>query len=125
MAIAESLARMGRTLLGVIHTRLELISVEVEEELVRLASYLVLALIALFCGGIALLLLILFVVVLFWDSYRTEVLCLLILLFGGAAAGLGWYLRRAWRNKPRLLAHSLSELREDARTLQGDSDDQD
>jgi uncharacterized membrane protein YqjE len=117
MAILESLARLTGNLLGIVQTRLELVSVEVEEELARYASYLLTLLIALFCAGIAVLLAILLLVAVFWDSHREAVLLCLILLFGGGAVGLGLYLRTALRNKPRLLGHTLAELSKDTSAL--------
>jgi uncharacterized membrane protein YqjE len=117
MAIAESLARLAGTLLTTVHTRLELISVEVEEELVRFSSYLLLALVTLFFAGIAVLLGIFLVVSLFWDTHRTAALLILIGTFSGLAIALAWWLKQAIRKKPRLLAFSLGELKKDAATL--------
>ena len=126
MTIADSLARLAGTLLGTLHTRLELISVEVEEEIARYSSYLLWAVVALFCAGIAILLAILLIVVMFWDSHREAVLLLLIGMFAGIAIYLGWWLRAAMRNKPRLLGCSLEELKRDTSTLRGvvDTDEQ-
>lgn len=117
MAIADSLARLAGTLLGTLHTRLELITVEVEEEMARYSSYLLWIVVALFCAGIAVLLSILLLVVLFWDHHREAVLLTLIGVFTGIAAYLGWWLRAAMREKPRLLAYSLEELKRDTSTL--------
>lgn len=117
MAIVDSLARLAATVLETLHTRLELISVEVEEEMARYSSYLLWIVVALFCAGIAILLAILLVVVLFWDSHREAVLLSLIGVFAGIAIFLGWWLRESMRNKPRLLAYSLEELKRDTATL--------
>ncbi|MDO8177646.1 MAG: phage holin family protein [Undibacterium sp.] len=126
MAIADSLARLAGTLLGTLHTRLELISVEVEEEMARYSSYLLWTVVALFCAGIAILLAILLIVVMFWDSHREAVLLSLIGMFAGIAIYLGWWLRTAMRNKPRLFGYSLEELKRDTATLRGvvDTDEQ-
>lgn len=119
MAILDSLARLAASLLETLHTRLELISVEVEEEMARYSSYLLWIVVALFCAGIAVLLAILLVVVIFWDSHREAVLLTLIGLFAGVALYLGWWLRESMRNKPRLLGHTLDELKRDTSTLRG------
>ncbi|MES2105796.1 MAG: phage holin family protein [Pseudomonadota bacterium] len=122
MAILDSIARLATTLLDILQTRLELVSVEVEEELARYATYLVLVLIALFCAGIAVLLCLLLVIALFWDSsYRLAVLFALIALFAGSSIGLGLWLRQALRSKPRLFAHTLAELGKDKSALQAGS----
>lgn len=123
MAIADSLAALAGTLLATLRTRLELISVELEEELARYCSYLLWSLVALFCGGIAVLLGILLIVALYWDSNRMAVLLTLIGLFGGLAIALALWLRIAMRNKPRLLASTLSELRKDSSALRPEPDE--
>jgi uncharacterized membrane protein YqjE len=117
MTIVDSLARLAATVLETLHTRLELISVEVEEEMARYSSYLLWSVVALFCAGIAILLAILLVVVLFWDSHREAVLLSLIGVFAGLALYLGWWLRESLRHKPRLLSYSLEELKRDTATL--------
>lgn len=123
MAIADSLAALAGTLLATLRTRLELISVELEEELARYASYLLWSLVALFCAGVAILLGILLIVALYWDSNRVLVLLTLIGLFGGLALALALWLRLAIRNKPRLLASTFSELRKDSSTLRAETED--
>ncbi|HTD05535.1 phage holin family protein, partial [Undibacterium sp.] len=90
-------------------------------ELARYATYLVVVLIAMFCAGIALLLGLLLIIALFWDSYRWQVLLLMIALFAGSALGLGLWLRRTLRSKPRLFAHTLAELGKDKSALQADN----
>ena len=117
MAIVDSLARLAATALETVHTRLELVSVEVEEEMSRYSSYLLWVVVALFCAGIAVLLGILLIVVIFWDSHREAVLLSLIALFASIALYLGWSLRESMRNKPRLLGYTLDELKRDTSTL--------
>ena len=121
MAIVDSLARLAATLLETVHTRLELVSVEIEEEMARYSSYLLWVVVALFCAGIAVLLSILLIVVIFWDSHREAVLLSLIAVFAGVALCLGWWLRDSMRNKPRLLGFTLDELRRDTSTLRSNS----
>ena len=117
MAIVDSLARLAATALETVHTRLELVSVEVEEEMSRYSSYLLWVVVALFCAGIAVLLGILLIVVIFWDSHREAVLLSLIGAFASIALYLGWWLRESMRNKPRLLGYTLDELKRDTSTL--------
>ncbi|WP_295760716.1 phage holin family protein [Undibacterium sp.] len=122
MAIVDSVGRLAGTLVGILHTRLGLIAVEVEEEMSRFSSYLLWSLVALFCGGIAVLLGVLLVVALFWDTHRIEVLMTLIALFAASAMILVWRLSKALKNKPRLLAYSLNELSKDVANLRGDAE---
>ncbi|AZP12912.1 phage holin family protein [Undibacterium parvum] len=121
MAIVDSVGRLAGTLVGILHTRLGLIAVEVEEEMSRFSSYLLWSLVALFCGGIAVLLGVLLVVALFWDTHRIEVLLTLIAVFTASALILAWRLSKALKNKPRLLAYSLNELSKDVANLRGDA----
>jgi uncharacterized membrane protein YqjE len=119
MAITDSLARLAGTLLATLHTRLELISVEIEEELACFSSYLLWSIVALGCAAIAVLLSILLIVALFWDSHRFLVLASLIVIFAGSALGLALWLHAAIRAKPRFLASSLDELQRDSAALYG------
>ena len=117
MAITDSIARLGASLIETLHTRLELASVEIEEEFGRYASYLLLALLGLFFGIITILLMVLLVLVMFWDQHRELALVCLIVLFSCACLGIFAYLKTAIKNKPRLLAASLGELQSDIDAL--------
>jgi len=63
------------------YTRLELLSTELEEERVRLSSMLVWALVALFCGGLGVVLATLFGVPALWDTHRLSALGIPAILF--------------------------------------------
>jgi uncharacterized membrane protein YqjE len=117
MAIIESITRMGATFVAILHTRAELMAIEVEEEAVRYFTYLLMALAAMFCTVIAVLLVILLIVAVYWDTHRIGVLLTLIGLFVLAAIILGLRIRASYRHKPRLLAHSLNELSKDISAL--------
>ncbi len=117
MAIAESISRLAATFVAIIHNRLELAAVEVEEELLRIFSSLLLSLVALFCLGMALSLAVLLLVVLFWDTHRIGVLITLMVVFSGSGLMIGLGVRKGYRHKPRLLADSLAELKKDINNL--------
>lgn len=117
MALTNSLARLAGGLLATLHTRLELITVEIEEELASFATFLLWSIVALACAGIAVLLGILLLVALFWDTHRYLVLLGLIAAFGGSALGLGLWLRATMQAKPRLLSATLDELKRDGAAL--------
>jgi uncharacterized membrane protein YqjE len=78
MALTETVGRIGTTLVAMLRTRLELAAVEAREEAQAMLGVLAWTLLAAFLGAGACLLLALFVVVLFWDSYR-------LLAIGGMA----------------------------------------
>lgn len=108
-----SLKRLAGTLLAIIQTRIELLSIELEEERLRVKQMLLYASVALFCFGMAIMLLTVFIVVLFWDSYRLQVVGGLCALFFVAGLMIWNALRRLAREKPRPFASSLAELAED------------
>ncbi len=113
LPIKEQFGRMASTLVAMLQTRLELASVELEEELVRFSIFFIATLIALFCAGVAVALLIFLVIALFWDTYRITVLLCLIGLFGAGSALVAAWVRRQFQNRPRLFEYSIAELRKD------------
>jgi uncharacterized membrane protein YqjE len=117
MAITDSIVRLGASLIETLHTRLELASVEIEEEFGRYGSYFLWSLLGLFCGVVTILLLIFLVLILFWDTHRELALFGLILIFGFATLGIMVYLKTTIKNKPRLLAATLNELQSDLQAL--------
>ncbi len=108
---------LAATLLAIAHTRLELLSTELEEQWEWLTSILVWALVALFCAGIGVALATLFVVVALWDTHRLLALGVLAILFLIGAAISWLVIRRRARAKPRLFAASLAELSKDHKEL--------
>lgn len=69
MALVDNFAKVAGTLLAIVKTRAELIAIELEEEWVRLLSYLLLSLSALFCLALTVFLAVILVIVLCWDSW--------------------------------------------------------
>lgn len=113
MSFTENAGRLGSTLVAMLQTRAELAAVEVEEESLRFLSYMVRALLALLLVGIAVVLGVFLVILLFWDSYRIESVVAVMALLLGGAAWLGWQVRRDIRNKPRLLGATIAEINKD------------
>jgi uncharacterized membrane protein YqjE len=118
MVLAESAARLAATLLTIVQTRLDLAATEVEEESLRYFTYLVLALAALFCMGLAIVLGTILLVVIYWESNRTGVLLALTMLFAVIGIALGIRVRSLFQQKPKLMKHTMSELARDADMLQ-------
>lgn len=108
-----SLKRLTGTLLAVIQTRLELLSNEFEEERLRIKQMFLYGCIALFFFGLSIMLLTVFIVVLFWDTYRLQVLGGLAALFFVAGLFFFFALRRLAQERPKLFAFSLAELSDD------------
>lgn len=113
----ESLKTLSASLIGIVHTRLELLSTDIAEEREHLIAFLLLALLALFCLGAGVLLLALLIVVAFWESHRLLALGGLTGLFLIAGAGMAWLALHKARTRPRLFAASLAELSRDRQHL--------
>ena len=107
----------ARTLLanltGLAHARLELLSVELQEELARLGLILLVALVCLFFVilGIAFATVALLIAV--GDEYRLAAATLFAVSFFVVGALSAAWMRRLSRAKPRVFDASLSELRRD------------
>jgi len=111
--LMESLKRMAGTLLVIFQTRLELFSIEMEEERLNIKQMLLYASIALLFFALAIILLTAFVVVVFWDSYRLQVLASFAGLYFVAGL-LAWNaLHRVANKKSQLFSASLAALADD------------
>lgn len=115
--LMESSKRVVGTLLAIFQTRLELLSNEIEEERLRVRQMFFYGSIALFFFGLSIMLLTVFIVVVFWDSYRLSVLGGLTALFFLAGLLVFNSLRNLSLERTKLFATSLSELEEDRARL--------
>lgn len=112
-----SVKNLAATLIAMGQTRLELLSNDIEEERAWLTSMLVWILIGLFFAALAIVLSTLFIVVIFWDSYRLQATGILICLFV-LGAGISWrVICNMSKNKPRIFSASLAELAKDREQL--------
>lgn len=124
MAISDSLSRVAASLLALVRNRLELAAVEFEEETLRLYTFLLRSLVSLIFLGIAISLLVVLVLVLFWDTHRVAVLLVLIAITGFLGLRIGLNAYAAYQHKPPLLNATLNELQKDMETLRAASKDQ-
>jgi len=115
--LLESLTTLAGTLVAIAHTRLDLLSADLEEERAHLLSLLVLTLAALFCLGIGVVLVTILLVVAFWDTHRLLALGALAGLYLVIGMGVWVFVLHKARTKPRLFAASLSELFKDRQQL--------
>ena len=115
--IFDSLTTLAGTLVGITHTRLDLLSADLDEERAHFFSLLVSSLVALFCLGIGVVLAMILLVIMFWDAHRLLSLGVIAGFFL-ACGSLAWVnATRKSRAKPRLFAASLSELAKDREQL--------
>jgi uncharacterized membrane protein YqjE len=113
MAFGAAVSRIGATLVAMVHTRLELAAVEAQEEARRLLGCLAWTLFAVFLAAGAALLAALFVVVLFWDSYRLLAIGGMAGLFALAAIAIAMKVKSGFESRPPLFQATLGELRND------------
>jgi uncharacterized membrane protein YqjE len=109
----HSLSNLLGTLIGIIHTRLELLTTELQEEVRQVGAILIWAFVAAFAAMMALFLAALAVIFIFWDTYRIVASVAMILLFIGVAVAAALMLRRKLRTKSPLLDDTLAELAKD------------
>lgn len=114
-----SLKKLTATLIAIVHTRIELLSTDLEEGRERLISLLAMTFVALFCLCFGMVLLAILVVVLFWDTHRLLALGTLTALFLLIGSVLGFMALRALKDMPRMFEASLAELVKDHQALDG------
>ena len=113
---SASIQRIARTLLAIVHNRLELLLVEVQEERLRLFETFLLAALAMVLGVMALVMVTFTLVILLWDQWRVAVLVSLSVLYVAATLAVYWRLRQRMRGGPSFSA-TLGELHKDKSCL--------
>lgn len=105
--------QLGASLIGIIHTRAELLLCEFERERMQVTRLLLLGVGALFFFALGMLTLTIFIIVLFWDSQRLLVIGALTVLYLIVGAGLAIVARNVAARGARPFATSVAELRKD------------
>jgi len=116
VGLLRSAQGLVATLLGLARTRLELLSVELQEALARLVLVMVGAVAAILLVALALGFGAVALVMAVAPEHRVAVAAGLAAAFLGAAALIAWRVRREARARP--FAASLAELERDARALE-------
>lgn len=119
MRLLAAAGRIAATLVAMVGTRLELAAVEFQEDAQRLLGYLAWTLLAVFLASGALLFVALFVIVLFWDSYRLAAIGGIAILFGAGAGLILMKVRSGLKNQASPFSGTLAELRKDVAYLRG------
>jgi uncharacterized membrane protein YqjE len=112
-----SLRRMLATLLELGSTRLELISVEVQEQIEYAAGVLLWGIAAIFFASLTVLLIAFTIVIAFWDEHRLLAAGLVTAAFGLIALTAIVVVRRRLRERPQFLSATAGELKRDAAAL--------
>ena len=109
----QSLNQFLATFVAIVHTRLELLTTELQEEVRQVGGILLWAFIAAFAAMMGLFLAALAVIFLFWDTHRLAASLAMIGLFILVAVVSGLILRHKLSTKPPLLDDTLAELAKD------------
>jgi uncharacterized membrane protein YqjE len=113
MAILAAAGRVASTLVAMVGTRLELAAVEFQEDARRLLGYLAWTLLAVFLAAGSIMLVVLFVILLFWDSYRLQAVAGMAVLLSLGAGLIVMSVRSKLNTQTPLFADTLAELRKD------------
>lgn len=117
MALTNHIAKIASTLLAMMKCRAELASVEFEDEWKRLLGYFIFSLFASFCIFLGILMGMLLIIVLCWDTYRIPAIagsCCFFLIIGIIAALI---VQSRIRHKPELLELTRKEIARDIARL--------
>jgi len=117
-SLLGSLRDLAKTFVALVQTRIEIFANDIDEERARLARVVVLAVVAAFCLGLAVVLLVLFVVVVFWDTNRLLAIGVIAGVFALGALAALVALRSAVRERPKFLSATLAELHKDEKGLE-------
>lgn len=115
--LVDSLTATAATVVAIVHTRLDLLSTDLEEEREHFVSLTLFALGAFFCLGVGVVLMVSLLVFSVWDSHRLLALGVLAAVFLGAGVGAIVVALKKVKAKPRLFSASLTELRKDRQWL--------
>lgn len=115
--LIASLGTLASTLLAILHTRLDLLCIDLEEERDHAFSLLLLTLTTLFILGIGTILAIITLAVLFWDTHRLLTLGTITGIFLVTGIGLSMFIVHKIKSRPRFLAASLAEIAKDSHLL--------
>lgn len=115
--LSASVRGLAATLVEVAQVRLELFSVEAQEEVLRIAGMLVYGAVALVCVSLGLCFLAMLITVALWDTHRLLALGVFAGLFLAVGAVAVWQTRERVRRGTRLFSASIEELRQDREAL--------
>jgi uncharacterized membrane protein YqjE len=115
--LIDSAKRLARTVLGAVRTRLDLLANEIEEERLYLRELMLLLMAFGFALAMFLMLGVMFVVVLLWDTHRLLALGAFAGLFLVAAVAALAGLRAHFAHRPKIFAASIAELAKDIERL--------
>lgn len=116
--LSASVRGLAATLIELAQVRLELFSVEAQEEVLRVAGLLAYGAIALVCLALGLGFLAILITVALWDTHRLLALAVFAALFLLAGLLAAWRARERVQRGSRLFSASIEEMRQDREALE-------
>jgi uncharacterized membrane protein YqjE len=116
LTLFASLRSFWGVIVAILYTRLDLVTLELEEEVVRAAQLLAVLIGALLCLGLTIFFLLCFLV----ELSGTHLMLVLGIICGGcviATVVLGLVARQMILTRPKFLSQTLAELRKDIENL--------
>jgi uncharacterized membrane protein YqjE len=113
----QSFSNFAATLLAIAHTRLQLLTTELQEEVRQVGGILLWAFIAALTSLLGLFLAALAFIFAFWDTHRIAASLVMIAVFVGLAIFAILVLRKKLREKSPMLDDTLAELAKDRDNL--------
>jgi uncharacterized membrane protein YqjE len=117
LGLFDSVKALLATLIAIAHSRLELLSTELQEEIGRVALLLLWGAVALFFVFLAITFVAITILVAFWDDHRLLAASLLAASFLALALVASFAARNQIAAKPRPFDASLNELAKDREQL--------
>jgi uncharacterized membrane protein YqjE len=115
-SLFNSLRSFGAVLLATLCTRFDLATLELEEQAIFAAQLILAGIVSILCLATAFFFLMVLIIVIFWAE---NILCVAIItgvyLLGAIISGL--IMRNMLEHRPKLLEHTLAELRKDTEGL--------
>jgi uncharacterized membrane protein YqjE len=111
--VLASVRTLADKLMASVHDRIELVSVELQEEKLRLIQIFIWISAAIFTAMMAVTFISITVVYLFWESARLAALCGLTALYVGACISIVVAFRRYIARQPRPFDATLQEIKLD------------
>jgi uncharacterized membrane protein YqjE len=119
--LLESSRRLAASVLAMVQTRLEIVAGEFEEERERLQELVVYGLMSLLLLSFGAIFLTLLVVLLLWESHRYTVLSAFAIIYLGLGVFAFSMMRRKLRERSRMFATTIAELKKDRQSLTPDA----
>jgi uncharacterized membrane protein YqjE len=114
-----SVRAFWRVLVASLHTRLDLLTTELQEEAVRVAFLVGAAIVGVLALHGALFFALLWILAAVWDTaYRPWVIGAIFLIYAGVGIGMLLYAKSLLSGRPRFLNQTLTELKRDVEGLQ-------